>query len=237
MHPPDPPGPPTGPAAWRALSAWVLGGALVARPGRPRRAELRASRTSCARWGTTMAGAKVLHQLGGATKAFDVAQGFVAVPRVAPVHARRGARRLSRLPPLAAGGASAPGRRAARRSGWRRSGRMLWGAGYVIVYAFLAPYLYLFIPRERRMTGAQLLIWVWAPALVAGAMTAYTSASGYLDSAVGLAPAVVVSGLFLCWALEAVGRGRRTSARRGRADERRRSRRGAARACGCRSRS
>jgi hypothetical protein len=57
------------------------------------------------------------------------------------------------------------------------------------------------------MTGAQLLICVWAPALVAGAMTGYTSASGYLDSAVGLAPAVVTSGLFLCWALQAAGEG------------------------------
>ncbi len=40
--------------------------------------------------------------------------------------------------------------------------------------------------------------------MLAGAMTAYTSAAAYVNSAVGLAPALVASGLFLVWALEAV---------------------------------
>jgi len=79
----------------------------------------------------------------------------------------------------------------------------------VIAYAVLAPYLYLFIPRERRIVGARLLICVWAPSLLAGAMTAYTSAAGYLSAPVGLAPSVLAGGLFLCWALEAVGPARR----------------------------
>jgi len=70
----------------------------------------------------------------------------------------------------------------------------------------MTPFLYLFIPREKRETGARLLIWIWAPAMIAGAMTAYTSAAGYVNSAVGLAPALIASGLFLAWALEAVGR-------------------------------
>ncbi|HEY5474295.1 MAG TPA: hypothetical protein VIK32_14025, partial [Candidatus Limnocylindrales bacterium] len=83
---------------------------------------------------------------------------------------------------------------------------MLGASGYVQVYAFMAPFLYLFIPWERRETGAKLLIWIWAPAMIAGAMTAYTSAAGYVNSAVGLAPALIASGLFLAWALEAVGR-------------------------------
>src|SRR5450759_1786419 len=56
------------------------------------------------------------------------------------------------------------------------------------------------------IAGAKLLIWIWAPAMIAGAMTAYTSAAGYVNSAVGLAPALIASGLFLAWALEAVGR-------------------------------
>ncbi len=42
--------------------------------------------------------------------------------------------------------------------------------------------------------------------MIAGAMTAYTSAAGYVNAAVGLAPALMVSGLFLAWALEAAGR-------------------------------
>ena len=82
---------------------------------------------------------------------------------------------------------------------------MLDAAGFVIVYAFLAPYLYLFVPRERREVGARLLFWVWAPAIIAGAMTAFTSAAGYLNGAVGFLPALMVSGLFL--ALGARGRG------------------------------
>jgi hypothetical protein len=68
----------------------------------------------------------------------------------------------------------------------------------------LAPSLFLFVPREKRENGAKLLIWIWAPSLVAGAMTAYSSAFGYVNATVGLAPSVLVSGLFLAWALEAV---------------------------------
>ena len=90
---------------------------------------------------------------------------------------------------------------------WLAAQRATLGAsGYVQIYALMTPYLYLFIPRERRETGAKLLIWIWAPTMIAGAMTAYTSAIGSRNSAVGLAPALIVSGLFLAWALEAVGR-------------------------------
>jgi hypothetical protein len=85
---------------------------------------------------------------------------------------------------------------------------LLQASGFVQIYAFLTPYLYLFIPREKREPGAKLLVWVWAPAIIAGVMTAYTSAAGYVSSAVGLAPALMVGGLFLAWALEAVARNR-----------------------------
>jgi hypothetical protein len=203
VHLPDPPGPPTGPVAWRVLSAWALGGALVLVPAGL--VVLSFGPRNLARaWAATMAGAKVLHQLGGATKAFDVAQGFarfitwrpyvlLAALAVYLVYRRwpSAGRALLCLVPFAL---------------WLAAGQpQLWGAGYVIAYAVLAPYLYLFVPRERRMVGAQLLLCVWAPSVVAGAMTGYTSAAGYMSSAVGLAPAIVASGLFLCWALEAVG--------------------------------
>jgi hypothetical protein len=75
-------------------------------------------------------------------------------------------------------------------------------AGAVIVLALAAPYLYVFVPRERREDGARLLIWIWAPALLLGAMTAYTSADGLERAAVGLFPGVVLSGLFLAWGLQ-----------------------------------
>jgi hypothetical protein len=81
-------------------------------------------------------------------------------------------------------------------------------AGAVIVYALSAPYLYLFIPARRRQDGARLLVGVWAPAVVIGTMTAYTSADGLVRAAVGLLAGAVISGLFLVWGLEPLGRGR-----------------------------
>jgi hypothetical protein len=80
---------------------------------------------------------------------------------------------------------------------------LLEASGFVLLYALAAPFLYLFVPAEKRSTGAKLLIWVWAPAVVAGAMTAYTSATGYATASVGLAAAMILSGLFFAWALEA----------------------------------
>ena len=207
MHPPDPPGPPTGRSAWRGLSAWVLGGLIVLVP--VGLLVLSYGPHNLVRaWHTTMSGAKVLHQLGGASKAVDIAQGVyrlvawrpymvVAALAIYLVYLRwpRVGRALLAGTPIAL---------------WLAAQRpLLWGGGYVIVYVLLAPYFYLFIPRELRVAGARLLICVWAPSIVAGAMTAYTSAAGYVNAAVGLAPSVVASGLFLSWALEAVGPGRR----------------------------
>jgi hypothetical protein len=202
MHPPDPEGPPTGKPAWRALSAWVLGGLVVLLPAVLLVLSF-GPRNLVRAWHATMSGAKVVHQLGGASKAVNIAQGayrfvtwrpymVIAALVVYLVYRRwpRAGRALLAATPVAL---------------WLAAQRpLLWGGGYVIVYALLAPYLYLFIPRERRVAGARLLICVWAPSLVAGAMTAYTSAAGYVNGAVGLAPSVLASGLFLCWALEAV---------------------------------
>jgi len=204
VHPPDPEGPPTGPRAWRALSAWVIGGALVLVPFSLLMLSF-GLRNLMRSWHFTMSGARVLHQLGGASKALVVAQGFwhwitwrpdlIVAALLAYLVFRRwprvGRMLLATLPVAL----------------WLAAQRAMLGAsGYVQIYALMTPYLYLFIPRERRETGAKLLIWVWAPAMIAGAMTAYTSAAGYVNSAVGLAPALIAGGLFLAWALEAVGR-------------------------------
>jgi hypothetical protein len=204
VHPPDPEGPPTGPRAWRALSAWVLGGVLVLVPLGLVMLSF-GPRNLARSWQFTMSGARELHQLGGASKALEVAQGFwgwvtwrpdliVAALLAYLVFRRRprmGRALLAALPVAL----------------WLAAQRgMLGASGYVQVYALMAPLLYLFIPREGRATGARLLIWIWAPAMIAGTMTAYTSAAGDVNSAVGLAPALIVSGLFLAWALEAVGR-------------------------------
>jgi hypothetical protein len=201
-HPPDPDGPPTGRPAWLALRLWVLGGVLVLVPvvllclsyG---------SRNLWRSWQATMTGARDLHQLGGASKAVEVTLG---------------AWRFFVWQPLVLVAAAAVFLVYLR---WPRLGRMLlvavpvvlwvaaqrpdvWGPGYVLASALLVPYLYLFLPRERREPGARLLIWVWAPSVIAGAMTAYTSANGYVNGAVGLAPVLIAGGVFLCWALQAV---------------------------------
>jgi hypothetical protein len=204
LHPPDPEGPPTGRAAWHALSAWVLGGALVLVPLGLVLLSFGVSNL-VGSWRFTLSGANLGRQLGGSSKAISVAQdlwGFimwrpyllVAVLLVYLVfrHWPRAGRALLAGLPVAL---------------WLAAERpMVWSSGFVQIFVYLSPYLYLFIPRERRALGARLLLWVWAPAIIAGAMTAYTSAAGYVQSAVGLAPALFVSGLFLAWALEAVGR-------------------------------
>lgn len=201
-HPPDPGGPPTGRPAWRALSFWVLGGLCVLLPfGVLLFSFGVANLQRC--WSYTMGVAQSLNQLGGAAKAVEVAQGFqrflwsrpylvVAALVIALVYTRwpRVGRALLVLLPFAL---------------WLAGQRLvLNAAGFVIVYAFLGVYLYLFIPGERRQAGAKLLYWVWAPAVIAGAMTAFTSAAAYVNSPVGLLPALIASGVFLAWALEAV---------------------------------
>jgi hypothetical protein len=147
--------------------------------------------------------ARNLDQLGGAVKAYEVALGswrfywsrpylIVAALLIFIVYRRwpRPGRALLATLPVAL---------------WLAGQRsMLDAAGFVLVYAVLAPYLFLFVPRARREAGAKLLLWVWAPAMVAGAMTAFTSADGYLSAPVGFTPALLASGLLLAWSLEAV---------------------------------
>jgi hypothetical protein len=201
-HPPDPEGPPTGHPAWRALSFWVLGGVAVLAP--VSLLILSFGLKNLLRcWAFTMEVARSLDQLGGAAKAYEVAQGFwrfywsrpyliVAALVILVVYRRwpMPGRVLLVTLPLAL---------------WLAGQRsMLDAAGFVLVYAALAPYLFLFVPRARREAGAKLLLWVWAPAMIAGAMTAFTSAAGYLNAPVGFTPTLMVSGVFLAWALEAV---------------------------------
>lgn len=200
-QPPNPEGPPTGIAAWRALSLWVLGGVCVLLPiGLVIFSFGLSDLQRC--WAYTMDVARSTDQLGGATKAYEVALGFwrfywlqsyllVAALVVFIVYTRWPTlgRILLAAVPVALS----------------LAGRSVFDAtGFVLVYAALAPYLFLFVPRSRRETGAKLLLWVWAPAMIAGAMTAFTSAAGYLSAPVGFIPALLASGVFLAWSLEAV---------------------------------
>lgn len=199
-------GPLTGPAARRALSFWAVGGAavLTVTAGVVLSVGLENVVRSWTVWSTTQSPTGP-RQLGGAAKAYDVFQGYwsffwsrpyllVAALLVYLVYRRwqRPGRTLLVLLPIAL-----------FLAGQRPS---LQEAGFAIVYAFLAPYLYLFVPLEKRRVGAQLLIWAWAPAMIAGAIAAFTSAAGFINGFVGVMPALMASGVFLAWALEAVVR-------------------------------
>ena len=198
-RPPDPDGPPTGHSAWRSLSGWAAGGALVLVPVGALLAGFGVGNV----WHSfkaTISGAHTIGQLGGAAKEVAVVQGIWSLLTSRPLvvvallvtylffrrYPRLGRALLTGIPFVI------------------YLAVQTHTASFVIVYVALAPYLFLFVPRSKRVAGAQLLIWVWAGALIAGAMTAYTSAAGWVNSPVGLAPAMMVSGIFLAWALEAV---------------------------------
>jgi len=199
--------PPSGLRAWRVVSVWALGGfgvvvpvvagvVAIAGPANLRRC-----------WDYTISLARQLDQLGGTSKASEIFLAFVTllVEQWYVVLAALLALVILRVRPrvgrwlllLTAPAVWVTG--ATSQSGV---------AGAVILYALAAPYLYVFLPYERRRDGARLLSCVWAPAVVIGAMTAYTSADGFVRAAVGLLSGLVVSGLFLAWGLEPLRRHR-----------------------------
>ncbi|HET6496718.1 MAG TPA: hypothetical protein VFH61_15280, partial [Thermoleophilia bacterium] len=205
-HPPDPLGPPTGHTAWLVLSAWALGGALTLLP--VSLVILSFGPDNLVRaWRHTLAIGRDLGQLGGATKAYEVVSGLWSFIWSAPYLVLMAivVYVLYRQWPTL-GRALLAGLPLALWLAGQRPG--LGTAGFVLIYAALAPYLYLFVPRERRPDGAKVLVWVWMPALFAGAMAAYTSSLGYIHAAMGVFPGVLVSALFLAWALESASRPR-----------------------------
>lgn len=201
-------GPSTGALAWRALSVWALGGALVVTPVVIGLLATAGPRNLVRSWDYTIALARDLNQLGGTAKAGEISVAFIsllahewyivaaAVASLVVFRLRPGMGRwLLLLTPPAM---------------WLTGTNGALGvAGAIIMYALAAPYLYLFVPEERRVDGARLLLLIWAPALLVGAMTAYTSADGFVQAAVGLFPGILVSGLFLAWGLEPLDQHRR----------------------------
>ncbi len=200
--PPDPLGPPTGSVAWRVLSAWALGCAVVLVPVGLIIGSFGVDNlVRC--WRYTLTIGRDLGQLGGAAKAYQVAAGFwsfiwsrpylvgaaVVVYLVFRWRPRLGRALLAGLPIALWLAGQRPG---------------LGTAGFVLVYAALAPYFYLFTPASRRGDGARVLIWVWAPTLLVGVMAAYTSSLGYVHASMGVFPGVLASALFVAWALEEV---------------------------------
>lgn len=199
---PEPEGPPTGKRAWMTLSAWALGLALVLAPAGFLIAGFGADNlVRC--WRYTLMIGRDLGQMGGALKAYEVVAGFLAFVWSRPyllgaalacylVYRWRptlGRVLLCAVPLALWLAGQEPG---------------LGTAGFILMYAALAPYFFLFVPAEHRPAGAAVLIWVWAPTLLVGAMAAYTSSLGYVHASVGVFPGALASGLFVAWALESV---------------------------------
>ena len=75
------------------------------------------------------------------------------------------------------------------------------GDGFGVVYGLAAPYFALFVPAEYRSRTVRLLVWGYIPALAAGLVSGYSSTNGWVQTDVGLLPAMVLSGVFLALAL------------------------------------
>jgi len=67
---------------------------------------------------------------------------------------------------------------------------------FVILFAVFA---WLFVATQSRSSGTKvaLVAWLLAPCTAAGVLTAYTSANGLMSAAIGLAPLVLLSGVWL----------------------------------------
>jgi hypothetical protein len=71
---------------------------------------------------------------------------------------------------------------------------------YVAHVAWLAPALFVLVHRRPR--ARRLFVAVWVPALLAGILTAYSSANGGTNFAIGFLPGAVVTAVFLVWAID-----------------------------------
>ncbi len=201
-HPPDPEGPPTGRAAWLVVSAWALGLSLILIPAGFLLSAFGVDNlVQC--WRYTLVIGRELGQMGGASKAYQVVAGFLGFVWSRPylLGAAVAAYLIYRWSPSA-------GRTllcAVPVGLWFAGSQPGLGtAGFVLTYAALAPYFLLFVPKERRALGARVLIWVWLPTLLTGAMAAYTSSLGYVHASMGVFPGALASALFVAWALETV---------------------------------
>lgn len=190
--------PPTAHAAWRAVSAYAAGfftvaiaAALVA---------LSFGWSNLTRdWRYQISLAHELDQLGGAAKGWKIVTGAADIALSVPVSLLAGVALLVLLrsrPRLARVGLVLlpfalyfAGRRADTE-----------GTGFAVVAAGFAVLAYFFVQPRFAERAARLLVWVVAPAVVAGVWVAFTAVDGLADAAVGLAPVFIASGLFMVWA-------------------------------------
>ncbi|HSL95386.1 MAG TPA: hypothetical protein VLA35_05660 [Thermoleophilia bacterium] len=193
----DDPDPRTARLAWQAVSAYAAGffavavtAALVA---------LSFGWSNLTRdWRYQMSVAYDMDQLGGAGKGWRIVTGAAEIAVSVPVSLLAGLvllvllrsrPRLARvalvLLPLALYFA---GRRAETET-----------TGFAVMVTAFAVLAFFFVQPRFAERAARLLVWVVAPAVMAGIWVAFTAVDGLADAAVGLAPAFIAGGLFMVW--------------------------------------
>jgi len=189
--------PRTARAAWRAVSAYAAGFFAVAVTASL--VALSFGWSNLTRdWRYQMSLAYDLDQLGGAAKGWRLVTGAAEIAVSVPLSLLSGAALLFLLrsrPRLARVGLVLlpfalyfAGRRAETET-----------TGFAVVAAAFAALAYFFVQPRFAERAARLLVWVVAPAVVAGSWIAFTAVDGLANAAVGLAPVFIAAGLFMVW--------------------------------------
>jgi len=193
----DDPDPRTARLAWQAVSAYAAGFFAVALTGSL--VALSFGWSNLTRdWRYQMSLAYEMDQLGGAGKGWQIVSGAAEIAVSVPVSLLAGVillvllrsrPRLARvalvLLPLALYFA---GRRAETET-----------TGFAVMVTAFAVLAFFFVQPRFAERAARLLVWVVAPAVMAGIWVAFTAVDGLANAAVGLAPAFVAGGLFMVW--------------------------------------
>ncbi len=184
-------------AAWRAVSAYAAGFALVTLSAGLLALSFGWSDLT-RNWRYQMSVAHKLDQLGGAAKGWRLLTGAAEVVLSAPVSLLAGVVLLVLLrtrPRLARVGLLLlpfglyfAGRRAPTET-----------VGFAIVAAAFALLAFFFVQPRHAERAARLIAWVVVPSVVAGIWLAFTAVDGLPNAAVGLAPVFIAGGLFMVW--------------------------------------
>ncbi len=184
-------------AAWRAVSAYAAGFALVTLSAGLLALSFGWSDLT-RNWRYQMSVAHKLDQLGGAAKGWRLLTGAAEVVLSAPVSLLAGVvlvvllrtrPRLARVGLLLLPfGLYFAGRRAPTET-----------VGFAIVAAAFAVLAFFFVQPRHAERAARLAAWVVVPSIVAGIWLAFTAVDGLPNAAVGLAPVFIAGGLFMVW--------------------------------------
>ncbi len=194
----DDPDPRTARLAWQAVSAYAAGFFAVAVTASL--VALSFGWSNLTRdWRYQMSLAYEMDQLGGAGKGWQIVSGAAEIAVSVPVSLLAGLVLLVLLrsrPRLARVGARAPARSPSTSPGRRAETETTGFAVMVTAFAVLA---FFFVQPRFAERAARLLVWVVAPAVMAGIWVAFTAVDGLANAAVGLAPVFIAGGLFMVW--------------------------------------